>query len=99
MINTDRRDYDYFLLGTKNAYGQQILPGKDAIPNGKINMAIYTTSQTIQDNILYKDSQYIGLTNDDINDTYIIKYGDKRLKVLYVLPIKNRYTQVFLAAI
>lgn len=96
MINTDRRDYDYFLLGTKNAYGQQALPGKDAIPNGKINMAIYTTSQTIQDNILYKDSQYIGLTNDDINDTYIIKYGDKRLKVLYVLPIKNRYTQVFL---
>ena len=99
MINTDRRDYDYFLLGTKNAYGQQTLPGKNAIPNGKINMAIYTTSQTIQDNILYKDSQYIGLTNDNINDTYIIKYGDKRLKVLYVLPIKNRYTQVFLTTL
>ena len=99
MINTDRRDYDYFLLGTTNAYGQQTLPGKNAIPNGKINMAIYTTSQTIQDNILYKDSQYIGLTNDDINDTYIIQYGDKRLKVLYVLPIKNRYTQVFLTTL
>lgn len=99
MINTDRRDYDYFILRAKNAYGQQTLPGKDAIPNGKINMAIYTTSQAIQDNILYKNSQYIGLTNDDINDTYIIQYGDKRLKVLYVLPIKNRYTQVFLTTL
>lgn len=99
MINVDRKDYDYFLLGVKNAYGQQTLPGKDAIPNGKINMAIYTTSQAIQDNILYKDSQYIGLTNNDINDTYIIQYGDKRLKVLYVLPIKKRYTQVFLTTL
>ena len=54
MINVDRKDYDYFLLGEKNAYGQQTLPGKDAIPNGKIKKSqvvkavIVRTSYPIQ---------------------------------------------------
>ena len=50
----------------------------------------------ITDNILYKNCAYIGLTTDaEVNDTYVIKYGSERLKVLYVNPM-GRFKQVFL---
>lgn len=95
MINSDMRLYDYFLIGPKNAYGQATIPDKDAEPVGQIKMTINTISEAIQDNILYKDSTYIGLTRATVDDTYIIKYGTERLKVLYVNP-KGRLKQVFL---
>ena len=98
MINADMRPYNYFTLGTKDEYGQFPLPGPDAIPEGQIKMAINITSQIVQDNINYKDSQYIGLTHAKVDDTYIIQYGEERLKVLYVNP-KGRLKQVFMAAI
>ena len=37
MINADMRDYNYFTLGEKDAYGQQTLSNT---PTGKIKMAI-----------------------------------------------------------
>lgn len=92
MINTDMRLYDYFTFGDSNGYGQQQLSSE---PIGQIKMAIYITSQSVQDNILYKDSTYMGLTMAPIDDSYVIKYGNERLKVLYVNP-QGRYTQVFL---
>ena len=59
-------------------------------------MAINISSQSIQDNILFKDCTYIGLTSDaNVNDSYVIKYGKEQLKVLYVNP-KGRLKQVFL---
>ena len=58
-------------------------------------MAINISSQSTQENVNYKDCQYIGLTHADINDTYIIQYGDERLKVLYINPM-GRYKQVFM---
>ena len=96
MINTDMRNYDYFIVGSMDAYGQTAIPqaGKETI-KGKIKIAINTISQSIQDNIRYKDATYIGLTHAKIDDTYVIKHGNERLKVLYVNP-KGKYNQVFL---
>jgi hypothetical protein len=96
MINTDMRLYEYYTYGESNAYGQ---PQLSQTPQGSIKIAINSTSQSIQDNILYKDCSYIGLTFDStVNDTFVIQYGDERLKVLYVNP-KGRYKQVFLKRI
>lgn len=96
MFSTDARTYNYFTLGGLDEYGQPQMVTEDTEPTGTIKMAIYTTAQAIQDNVLYKDASYIGLTQADVNDTYIIEYENDRLKVLYVNP-KGRYKQVFLA--
>ena len=96
MINTDMRLYDYFTLGEVDAYGQPQLPTLESTPAGQIKMAIFLTTQAITDNIKYKDCSYLGLTKENVNDTYIINYEKKLLKVLYVNP-KGRFKQVFLA--
>ena len=95
MINADMRLYDYFTFGNENEYGQ---PQLNENVVGSIRMAINTTSQVIQDNINYQDSQYIGLTHANVDDTYVIQYGEERLKVLYVNP-KGRLRQVFMKAL
>lgn len=96
MINTDMRNYDYYTYGTYDDYGQPIISEQ---PEGKVKMAINIVSQNVQDHILYENSSYIGLTHDaNINSTYVIAYGEDRLKVLYVNP-KGRYKQVFMARI
>lgn len=93
MIIRDMRNYDYYTYGAKDSYGQATLNEE---PQGTIKMAIYTISTTIGTNINYKDSTYIALTHDKIiNDNYVIKYGDKKLKVLYVIP-SGKLTEVFL---
>lgn len=92
MINADMRLYDYFTFGEDDGYGQ---PALSPNPVGQIKMAVNITSQSIQDNINYKDAQYIGLTHAEVDDTYVIAYGNERLKVLYVNP-RGRYKQVFL---
>ena len=87
------RVYEYYQLGAVDEYGQNTLANE---VKGTIKMAINTTSQSIQDNILYKDCNYIGLTQDkSVNDTYVIKYGNDKLKVNYINP-KGRYIQVFM---
>lgn len=95
MITTDQRLYDYFLYEDPDAYGQAQLSHD---PKGQVKMAIYTTSQSIQENINYKSANYIGLTTSLLDDSYVIQYGDEKLKVLYVMP-KGRMKQVFLAKI
>lgn len=93
MINTDFRTYNYFTFGTKDSYGQ---PTLSAEPEGTIKIAINITSQATQENVLFKDCSYIGLTHDKaINDTYVIAFGEEKLKVQYV-NTKGRLTQVFL---
>ena len=94
MIAANMKTYDYFTFGEPNAYGQ---PKLSAEPVGKVKLSIYTTSQSIQGNINYSSANYIGLTHDkSINDTYVIQYGDCRLKVLYVNK-QGRFNQVFMA--
>lgn len=102
MINSNMRDYNYFLYGEQNDYGQSTLikddNGEPKI-QGTIKMSINNTNTSIQDNILYRDASYLGLTHDKaINDTYVIEYGKERLKVLYIIP-SGRYTQVFMKSI
>lgn len=94
MINSQMKLYNYFLYGVKDEYGQLSLSNT---ASGKVKIAINISSQSIQDNILYKDCSYIGLTHDaNINDKYVIEYNGKKLKVLYINPI-GRYKQVFMS--
>lgn len=93
MINSNMRTYNYFLYSEDNGYGQATLSTE---PVGTIKMSVHNTSTGIQDNIIYKEATYVGLTHDKgINDTYVIQYGEERLKVLYVATA-GRYKQVFM---
>lgn len=93
MINSRMKEYEYYLLGVDNGYGQlTITPDVQ----GTVNISITTLTKAVTDDIRYTDATYIGLTHDtSIKDTYVIKYGDELLKVQYVNP-DGRYTQVFL---
>ena len=92
MINSDMKIYNYYTYGELDTYGQPTLSEE---VQGTIKMAINITSQSIQDNVNYKGANYMGLTLGPVDDTYVIQYGNERLKVLYVNP-KGRYKQVFM---
>lgn len=96
MINTDMRLYNYYTYGESDGYGQ---PQLSTEMQGSIKMAINISSQAIQDNINYQDCSYVGLTLDKkVTDAFVIKYGDEKLKVLYVNP-KGKFIQVYLKKI
>lgn len=95
MINAKMRIYEYFTYGEPNDYGQSTLPH---YPTGTVKMSISNISTTTVDSIKYKDADYIGLTLAEVNDTYVIKYGEEMLKVRYVIS-DGRYKQVFMSAI
>lgn len=61
-------------------------------------MAIYITTQAIQDNINYKSANYVGFTYSLLDDSAVIDYNGEKLKVLYVNP-QGRLKQVFLTKI
>lgn len=86
------KNYNYQIFGENNSYGQPAL----SETKGTIKMAINLTSQTLNENSLYSGTQYIGLTFDAIDETYVIEFGNEKLKVLYVNP-NGRYKQAFLA--
>ena len=91
MINLQMKQYDYFALGSENEYGEKI---SGEIPKGKVKMAVNIASQSIQDNVLYKDAELIGLTrNAEISDKNIIEIGGEKFKVLYV-NTRGRYRQI-----
>ena len=95
MINADMRLYNYFSLGTEDEYGQQTISNE---PVGTVRMAINISSQAVQENINYTGATYVGLTHAKVDDTFVIEYGEERLKVLYVND-KGRLNQVFMARI
>lgn len=96
MIGTKMVSYKFYKYSVENAYGQLTL---DTEPTGEVKIAIFTTSQSIQDNINYKDANYLGLTFSTLlDDKCVIQYGDRKLKVLYVNP-EARVKQVFLKEI
>lgn len=95
MINADMRLYNYFSLGTEDEYGQQTISNE---PVGTVKMAINVSSQAVQDNINYTGATYVGLTHAKVDDTFVIEYGEERLKVLYVNN-KGRLNQVFMASL
>lgn len=99
MINADMRNYDYYSYGDLDEYGQpQLIKSESGQPEkqGFIKMAIYTSTQSVQDNTLYLNCQYVGITRDDrINDTFVVDYGGELLKVLYVGK-QGRFKRVYL---
>ena len=95
MINSKMKSYPYYLINDEtDAYGQKT---RNPQQIGLVKINIQIISQTIVDNIKYKQASYIGLTSDrDINDKYVIQYdNDSMLKVLYVNP-QGKLKQVFL---
>lgn len=95
MINTNMREYDYYTYGDLNGYGQ---PALSEEVKGKIKMSVFVSSQSVQDNINYKNAQLVGLThNKDVSDKYVIDIKGVKYKVLYVNP-QGKYNQVFLGA-
>lgn len=96
MINADMRFFDYYTYGAIDEYGA---PQLSKEVQGSIKIAIYTTSQSVIDNINYKDASYLGLTRASIiDDSFVIQYGKEKLKVLYIQP-KGKFKQVFLKKI
>lgn len=95
MINTNMRLYNYFTLGSEDEYGQPQILDKNAVPEGQIKMTINITSQSVQDNVNYRDAEYVGLTYAAVTDKYIIQYGDEYLKVHYINPM-GKMKQVFM---
>lgn len=87
------RLYNFYAYSGKDAYGQAQL---SADPQGQVKMAINIISQTVQDNINYTGATYLGLTYSLLDDSKVIQYGEKKLKVLYINP-KGRLKQVFMA--
>jgi hypothetical protein len=96
MVNTQMRKYTYKkITDTLDDYGQPTIEEIE----GTIKIAINFTSEVVQDNSLYSDAQYVGLTLDkNINDTYIINYEGESLKVLYVNKT-GKYKQVFMTRV
>ena len=93
MINTNMKSYNYYVLDEYDDYGQV----KETAASDKIKMSINFASESIQESPLYSGAQFVGLTlNKDVNASYIIQYGDEKLKVLYVNPA-GRLKQVFMA--
>lgn len=92
MINAQMKTYSYSTLGEKDAYGQPVTSQE---PSGTVKMAIHIAAQSVSDTIRYSDCEYTGVTLSQVEDTWIIHYGEERLKVLYVNP-QGRYNQVFL---
>lgn len=84
------RDYTYKKYSSEDAYGQPALTD-----SGSVKMAISVLNEQITDNVLYKDAQYIGITQDAIDDKCVIIYGNEKLKVLYV--VQGRFKQVYMA--
>lgn len=89
MINANMREYNYFLLSAEtDDYGQQTLikdENGEPIIQGTIKMAISEASQSVLENILYKNTSYVGITQDKaVNDHYIIEYKGIKLKVQYI---------------
>jgi hypothetical protein len=90
------RNYDYYTYGAANKYGQQQLSKE---PKGKVKLSIHTTTESVQANVNYTGANYIGFTlNKNIDNSYVIKYGDLRLKVLYTSK-QGRFIQVFMAKV
>lgn len=91
MFDAKMREYDYYILQDKDEYGQTTL---STIPDGKVKMAIFISSQSAQDNILFEGCNYIGITYAKVRDTYVIDFEGEKLKILYITPPTARNAPV-----
>lgn len=84
MIESNMREYPIFYITPQiDEYGQK----NRIAAAGKAKIAITLYTQSNNDNINYKDCNYIGLTyNKEITDSHIVQMGNKKLKVKLVNP-------------
>lgn len=95
MINANMKQYDYYTYDGQNSYGQPTL-SEEVI--GVVKMAIFSSNKSITGDVNYTGGDYIGLTNDpDINDKYVIQYGEERLKVKYTISVPRHMRQIFMS--
>lgn len=93
MINRQMKPYNYCTYtDTIDDYGEPTLLTSTT---GIIEMAINIISQSTEESILYSGAEYLGLTQQEVKDSYVIQYNDEKLKVLYVNPL-GRYKQVYM---
>ena len=95
MICNDMRLYNYYTYSGKDAYAQ---PKLSAEPVGQARIAIYLSTQSVQDNINYSSATYVGLTNALLDDSCVIDYEGKKLKVLYI-DTRSRFKQLYMSEI
>ena len=98
MINARMKLHKYYTLGEVDAYGVPQIPSIQDTPKGEIKIAINTFSVNNYTDIKFRDCTYIGLTLAEVQDNYVIRYGDVLLKVLYINP-DGRFKQVYLKEI
>lgn len=96
MLANQMREYTYTRLTDEiDEYGQP----QTIEAEGVVKMAINFASEQVTANNLYSGASYVGFTlNKEVDESYIIQYGDKKLKVTHTVPL-TRYNQVFLARI
>lgn len=96
MLATQMREYSYSrLIDEVDEYGQP----QTIEAEGVVKMAINFATEQVTANNLYSGASYVGFTlNKEVNESYIIQYKDKKLKVTYSIPL-GRYNQVFMAVI
>ena len=93
MINSTMRTYDYYQYDQRDEYGQPAL----GEAKGQIKIAIFNVNKVVTDDIKYTGEDFVGFTYDkDVNNTYVIQYGNERLKVLYTIAAPKLKTQVFM---
>lgn len=92
MIQRDMKAHNVFGFGPPDDYGQRV-------PNvslGTILVSIQEINTSIVGGIDYKDSTYMGLTqNPQIVEATVIDYNGKKLKTQNVIRA-GRFFQVFL---
>ena len=97
MINNRMRLYDYYTFEGTNNYNQ---PKISEEVKGQVKMAIYPLTKNIQDNALYLNAEYVGITHEaNVDDTYIIVKGKERLKVLYTYDDAARFRLVYMSRV
>lgn len=93
MITRNMRFYDVYTYGEEDEYGQAKL---SELPIGRAKVCVEVASQAVRESIAYSGTQYIGLTNDTLDDTCVLELDGKRLKVLYVNN-RGRKNQLYLS--
>lgn len=83
------KQYNYRTCEVFDEYGDAVISND---VKGTIKMCINVISQN---NELFDGSTFLGLTQAEVNNTYVIEYEDLKLRVLYVQP-KGRYKQVYM---
>lgn len=98
MINPSIKSYPCWSYSNSiNEYGQREL----SEINAEVHMSISVITQSVSESPLYSTAEYIGIINESsdhsyVDDSYVIEYEGKKLKVLYVTPSNGRFKTAYM---